>query len=157
MTVIHRHRRISVCLWTRHQGTLTQPIKSNFPNRIEVDGSCRINKKRLAIKKRCVEYKGGGCIACGYDRCEQALVFHHINPDDKKFNISGKHCLSWEKIKMELDKCVLLCNRCHSELHAGLLSLGSDRTVTELVLYTNKLGSTPRLPTYEELLVKQNR
>lgn len=25
--------------------------------------------------------------------------------------------------------------------------LGSDRTVTELVLYTNKLGSTPRLPT----------
>ena len=41
---------------------------------------------------------------------------------------------------MELDKCVLL--------------FGSDRTVTELVLYTNKLGSTPRLPTYEKCLVE---
>lgn len=87
--------------------------------------SCRINKKRFELKKKCIEYKGGKCIVCEYNRCEQALVFHHVDPNEKEFNIGGKHCLSWEKLKIELDKCVMLCNRCHAEFHAGLIDLSA--------------------------------
>jgi hypothetical protein len=85
--------------------------------------SCKVNERRYKVKQRCVNYKGGKCAVCDYNRCLQALQFHHVNPKEKDFQISGKHCLSWEKIKKELDKCVLLCNRCHAELHAGLIEL----------------------------------
>ena len=85
--------------------------------------SCLAIVRQTKRKEKCIEYKGGKCIVCGYKKCHQAMVFHHINPEDKKFNISGNHCLSWNRVKQELDKCILLCNRCHSELHAGIIKL----------------------------------
>jgi hypothetical protein len=45
------------------------------------------------------------------------LIFHHRNPKDKDFNISGNHGRSWSKIEAELDKCDLMCHNCHNELH----------------------------------------
>lgn len=65
-----------------------------------------------------IEYKGGKCEKCSYDKCNRALIFHHINPKKKKFGISAKGITrSWEKLKKELDKCILLCANCHAELH----------------------------------------
>lgn len=73
------------------------------------------------MKQRSVEYKGGACEHCGYDRCTAALAFHHLGEEIKEFGISAKgNTRSWEKIKKELDKCTLLCHNCHSEHHAGL-------------------------------------
>lgn len=65
-----------------------------------------------------MEYKGGKCQKCGYDKCENALTFHHLNPQEKDFNIAKKYNVSWSKLKNELDKCVLLCANCHAEEHA---------------------------------------
>jgi hypothetical protein len=46
------------------------------------------------------------------------MVFHHRDPEGKDFGISRAATLmSWEKIKDELDKCVLLCSNCHAEIH----------------------------------------
>lgn len=67
-----------------------------------------------------VEYKGGKCTVCGYDKCSDALVFHHLDPTQKEFCLSGSHARSWENIVKELDKCVLLCIRCHVEEHHRL-------------------------------------
>jgi 5-methylcytosine-specific restriction endonuclease McrA len=64
-----------------------------------------------------VEYLGGCCSACGYDKCLNALEFHHINPDEKEFSISKSSSLTLDAIKSELDKCVLLCSNCHREVH----------------------------------------
>lgn len=62
-----------------------------------------------------VEYKGGKCSLCGYDKSYAALQFHHRNPKEKSFSISNPKTRSWEKIKIELDKCDILCSNCHAE------------------------------------------
>lgn len=78
-----------------------------------------VAKKRKKIKLKAIEYKGGKCCKCGYDKCIEALEFHHLNPFEKKFAISGKgHTKSWEKVKEELDKCDLVCANCHREIEA---------------------------------------
>lgn len=69
-----------------------------------------------------VEYKGGKCSVCGYDRCADALEFHHLDPSQKDFGISSKgYTRSWDKVKEELDKCILVCSNCHREIHSGLI------------------------------------
>ncbi len=78
-------------------------------------------KRRTMLKIKSVEYKGGECILCGYNKCIQALDFHHTNPSEKDFTISGKYNLSWDRIKNELDKCILVCSNCHRELHAKMV------------------------------------
>jgi len=78
--------------------------------------SCMANNRRMKLKKKCVEYKGGKCIRCGYHKCLDALTFHHV--EQKTFAISGNHCRKWEVVKVELDKCILLCANCHAEEHS---------------------------------------
>ena len=61
---------------------------------------------------------GGKCSKCGYDKCIGAFDFHHKDRSQKDFSISvsGK-TRSWEKLRMELEKCELLCANCHREHH----------------------------------------
>jgi hypothetical protein len=67
-----------------------------------------------------VEYKGGKCSSCGYNKCIAALEFHHLDPSKKDFSISSSgNTRSWNKVKEELDKCVLLCSNCHREVHTN--------------------------------------
>lgn len=84
---------------------------------------CKICTNRQAIerfreaKRRAVEYKGGCCQVCSYDRCINALEFHHLDPTKKDFSISQAKNKSFDKIKSELDKCILVCANCHREIH----------------------------------------
>ena len=75
--------------------------------------------RRKRIRVMAVAVKGGKCERCGYDRCIDALEFHHRDPVQKDFSISSKgYTRSWRKVLEELDKCVMLCANCHRELHA---------------------------------------
>jgi IS30 family transposase len=76
-----------------------------------------VNNFRKRLKIKSVDYKGGKCIKCGYNKCIAALEFHHRNPNNKDFEISSSKILSWNKIKIELDKCDLVCSNCHKEIH----------------------------------------
>ena len=74
---------------------------------------------RKIMKQWAVEYKGGKCQICGYNKCIEALELHHTNPAEKDFNLSDRNIpLDWEVIKKELDKCILVCANCHREIHA---------------------------------------
>lgn len=74
---------------------------------------------RNRIKKWALEYKGNKCEICGYNKCEEALEFHHLNPNEKDFCISDRDIkLNWLKIKEELDKCQLVCANYHREIHS---------------------------------------
>jgi 5-methylcytosine-specific restriction endonuclease McrA len=87
-------------------------------HRGELCSSCTVTWKRHQIKRKAIDYKGGKCNNCGYDKCDSALQFHHIDPSQKDFGISTEGVIrKWEAIKEELDKCVLLCVRCHAEEH----------------------------------------
>jgi hypothetical protein len=91
--------------------------------------SCRVNGWRIRNKLKAIEYKGGKCSGCGYNKCPAALEFHHVDPDKKEAGISFFR--GWLKQKAELDKCILLCANCHRETHfpAGYvwgLSIGGD-------------------------------
>ena len=77
---------------------------------------------RRAVKRNLIEYKGGKCQICGYNRCQEALEFHHLDPQEKDFTISGG-TKSFESLKPEVDKCMLLCANCHREIHAGLVKI----------------------------------
>ena len=83
----------------------------------------KVLDRRKRIKEQAVEYKGGSCIICGYNRCISALEFHHLNPIEKDFSISEKYTINWKEIKLELDKCILVCANCHREIEAGLINL----------------------------------
>lgn len=94
--------------------------RKNQPDR-KVCTKCRseaVQKRRLKLKKMALEYKGGCCSICGYNKCDAALEFHHLDPSEKDFGISAKgHTKSFDKIKVELDKCILVCSNCHQEIH----------------------------------------
>lgn len=81
--------------------------------------TCVTRLRRLRIKKKCVEYLGGKCERCGYDKHLAALTFHHLDPTVKEFTITtSKSSHNWPTIKNELDKCILLCSNCHNIEHS---------------------------------------
>jgi len=85
---------------------------------------CRVDavqKRREVVKIKAVDYKGGKCEKCGYNKYVGALDFHHTDPTQKDFAIASKgYTRSWEKVKNELDKCMILCSNCHREIHNGI-------------------------------------
>lgn len=68
-------------------------------------------------KIKAVEYKGGSCKACGYNKCIDSMVFHHRDPNEKEFDWNRVKRMSWTTVLKELDKCDLFCCRCHTEVH----------------------------------------
>ena len=80
-----------------------------------------VQKRRKEVRRRALAYKGARCQMCGYDRCVEALEFHHLNSSHKDFGISSRgYTRRWSKTREEIDKCALLCANCHREVHAGL-------------------------------------
>ena len=79
--------------------------------------SCMANRRKCFVKKKIIEYLGGKCFVCGYDKNYANLCVHHKDEKEKLFTVSGSHGRKWEVIQKELNKCILLCSNCHGELH----------------------------------------
>lgn len=85
-----------------------------------------VAKRRKKIREMAIEYKGGCCQICGYQKCYEALEFHHRDPTQKDFSVSAKgYARSWDKVKEEISKCFLVCANCHREIHANAASSGN--------------------------------
>lgn len=97
-------------------------------------GATKLRCPRCSHKYRGEQYKlilieeyGSKCVFCGYNKCRTALEFHHINPENKLFNIDCEK-KGINKLKEEAKKCLLVCANCHREIHAGVLSLKTIST-----------------------------
>jgi len=82
--------------------------------------SIRKKQQLVNFKKQCLGYKQQfSCTKCGYDHNIVALDFHHTDPTQKDFNISKcRNLVLNDRIKAELDKCVVICSNCHREEHS---------------------------------------
>lgn len=86
-----------------------------------------VSKRRKRVKEMVVAYKGGACRICKYNRYVGALELHHLDQEKKSFGIGDKgYTKSWEKVRAEADKCILLCANCHREVSAGIVQLPSE-------------------------------
>lgn len=118
----------------------------------------QVQKRRYLIKEKAVEYKGGKCELCGYDKCVDALEFHHKNPNEKDFGISSGETRSWEKIKKELDKCIMLCANCHREIHSKEHKELKDRIINKKNLSTNNNYNIKYIENVEKIIdMKDNQ
>lgn len=56
------------------------------------------------------------CLLVSPNECLSALEFHHLDPSEKDPDYYSLK-IDFDKLKPELDKCVLLCANCHREKH----------------------------------------
>lgn len=86
-------------------------------------------KRRKMIREIAIKYKGGQCCICGYKKCSDAFDFHHVT-GKKDFAISQDGLTrSWQRVKNEIEKCVLLCANCHREIHNGITQLSVEKRI----------------------------
>ena len=88
-----------------------------------LDNETRKHQKtilRQSMKKQAIRLLGGKCSRCGYNRCIDALEFHHENPKEKEFKLGSGNTMSWKEYKTEALKCKLVCSNCHKEIHSKL-------------------------------------
>lgn len=102
--------------------------RTNCSGYCKACASKKTTERQRKIKKIMVEYKGGRCQSSncstpgGYDRSINGLDFHHVDPTKKEFNLSQVRLTKMnDKIKKELDKCILLCANCHRERHEEII------------------------------------
>lgn len=90
-------------------------------------GSANYHKIAELRKRKTKELKlflGGKCQLCHYDKCLEALDFHHIDPSTKVENLSNlTKSMGMDALKQEASKCLLICSNCHREFHAGIITI----------------------------------
>lgn len=110
--------KLTVYTVKKYTKDITKPTKYDSSLTRKQKIVIAVTAKRKKLKIQAIEYKGGCCELCGYNKFVGALDFHHKDPKTKEFSISSKgYTRSWGKVKEELDKCVLLCSNCHREIH----------------------------------------
>lgn len=89
-----------------------------------MSNSKNVSDFRRRRKANLIKAMGGKCCLCGYDKVQDALDFHHIDPSTKEYGIAEKGtCHNLDKDIAEIRKCVLVCANCHREIHANLYSI----------------------------------
>lgn len=126
------------CLHCNHVGEEKDFGKSYRPGQVKSNRTChecrrkadkkyrennrdkynlRVKTKRVSTKIWAVEYKGGKCNHCDGVFHHSAFDFHHVDPETKESDLGLMMNLNIDKLKAELDKCILLCSNCHRVHH----------------------------------------
>lgn len=92
-----------------------------------------VKSSRARLKERVVRALGGKCVICGYNRCQQALDVHHVDPNEKDFTIAANTNKAYALVSEEIRKCVLLCANCHREYHSNFIQLELQSSFDEKV------------------------
>lgn len=100
--------------------------KEFYGHKKTVCGDCHNQyTTRLGKSKRdyAIQKLGGCCVVCGYNKFSGSLDIHHLNPAVKDSRFKNFRGWSIERIKKEIENCVLLCRNCHNEHHYNGLTI----------------------------------
>ena len=102
-----------------------QAVKRFFDNRMRVWGGSPDlpTKKNYGVSRQCWKVPPVCETVVSWVQfppIAPSLVF--MESAEKEFSISSSfRC--WDEVKVELDKCILVCGNCHDEVHAGVISV----------------------------------
>ncbi len=76
-----------------------------------------LRTKRLDLINKIKENEG--CVRCQI-KDPRVLEFHHLDSSKKEFNIADYYYshYSFDKLEIEIAKCLIICANCHRILHA---------------------------------------
>ena len=100
-----------------------------------------VKQWRKNTKQKIVITMGGKCQICSYNKCNDALELHHLDPSEKEFGLGAIMAkpVKWTKIITEIKKCVLLCSNCHKEVHKGVSEIPNNyQQFDESLLFTKE-------------------
>jgi hypothetical protein len=107
--------------------------KLKNPDKVKIKNGklfAKRNKHYKELHKKIIETAGGKCVKCGFQGCDSAFDFHHLNKNEKEIGIAQ---LLWEEVYKggnvtdeetitkaleEVSKCILICSNCHRTIHA---------------------------------------
>jgi predicted HNH restriction endonuclease len=94
---------------TRHKEYMKENAAKLYPKQKE---------RYRAQKIRAIEFMGGKCADCNGVFHPAVFDLHHVDGSGKELSTRrGWTALHWDKVVMELAKCVLLCANCHRIRH----------------------------------------
>jgi hypothetical protein len=108
---------------SRYQSEEWKDYQRNYQRswhqRHKKDRLARIYERKAATYEYVQEIKNQlRCADCG-ERHPATLQFHHLNSVDKTFTIGDavNRGFSLDRIKREIEKCIVLCANCHAIRH----------------------------------------
>ena len=133
--------------WKEYQ----RNYQRSWHQRHRAERLARLRQRKAVIKATASEYTQNlksqlCCVDCG-QRHPATLHFHHLHAEDKEFNIghavSGG--ISLDRIKKEIEKCIVLCANCHAIRHYNMRNKGqaSPGIVGELEEIDVLLAASP--------------
>jgi hypothetical protein len=109
-------------------------ISKFYGHKRQVCGKCQNQyNKEVGHKKQAFirDYLGGRCVACGYDKYPSSLDTHHTELAKKDPMCRHMRYWSIDRIKREIETCILLCKNCHAALHCGIdVGIGESPSLT---------------------------
>ena len=80
-----------------------------------------ISKEERRNKEFIIQQKVGKvCVKCCKETNPAKLLFHHIDPTTKLFQLSDYSSRSIQALTDEIAKCELVCRKCHARWHGKL-------------------------------------
>ena len=98
------------------------------------------NTRRKKTKEGIIKTMGGCCAHCGLIDNPIVYDIHHVIPTEKEYTLGQILDHSPEKIKKEIEKCILLCAHCHRKEHERMRSSKSE------------VGAGPNMKDLQEVL-----
>ena len=108
------------------------------------------NVKRCAQlrKENLIKVFGSKCCLCGFDIFPSALEFHHVNPEEKSFGLTGSGLMKKMETQLEeAKKCILVCANCHRGIHHENIKIPENWKE----LFDDQIASTLLQEHYEKL------